>query len=183
MWRLVIFAGLWSLASAAAGELESVSVEQAGRGYKIEAVMQVRAKPETVMAILIDHKALADISDMLVRVHASPGTTGVMRRRLNFHACLLSFCLPFQITDVVRHSGPNRIHSNIIPEQSDFSDGITRWTVEAAGKMQSRIHFYAEMQPDFWVPPLIGPALIKAKLTTEIRASIATIERMAGMRP
>jgi hypothetical protein len=50
-----------------------------------------------------------------------------------------------------------------LPERSDFSVYATRWRViEAEGK--TRLAFEASMQPDFWIPPLIGTWAVERKL-------------------
>lgn len=181
--RLLLLLGLQFVASASAGELESLSVEHTGNLYKMEVVMLVDVRQEAAIAILSDHQGLARVSDMLVKSDASVSTTGEVIRMLNFDACLLFFCLQFQINDTVLHSGPNRIYTKFIPEHSDFNYGITEWTVQELDNEQTRIHFYTEMQPGFWIPPVIGPALIKAKLAKEAKASVANIERIARLSP
>jgi hypothetical protein len=42
----------------------------------------------------------------------------------------------------------------------------------------SRIKLYSELEPAFWIPPLIGPYLIKQKMMSEAKKTIKRIEEL-----
>ena len=90
---------------------------------------------------------------------------------------LPTLCLVFfstvAATGEVKFAG-ERILTTIMPEQSDFHYGRTEWRVKAVGDNRS------EIQPDFRVPPLIGPLLIKHKMAREARDTILNIKQLAG---
>ena len=71
------------------------------------------------------------------------------------------------------------ILTRVVPELSDFKYGKSRWEVSAVDADHSRIRFSYEIQPDFWVPPLIGPYFIKRKLLAAARQTITRIEVLA----
>jgi hypothetical protein len=48
---------------------------------------------------------------------------------------------------------------------------------------QSRIEYRAEMEPDSFIPPLIGPFLLKRKIRKELRATALIIETLALRSP
>ena len=44
----------------------------------------------------------------------------------------------------------------------------------------SRLIFFAALTPDFWVPPLIGPYIIKKKMREEAVETVLGLERLAS---
>ena len=67
------------------------------------------------------------------------------------------------------------------PERSDFKVSNETWTfVEADGGTIVTYHLY--MQPDFWVPPAIGPYMIKRKLRNSGGRALDRIEAIAQQR-
>ena len=77
-----------------------------------------------------------------------------------------------------------RIEASILPEQSDFRYGHAVWQLEADGA-DTLMHFTAQLEPSFWVPPLIGPWLFENKIVGELLESATTIEadwRERGVR-
>jgi hypothetical protein len=66
-----------------------------------------------------------------------------------------------------------------VPALSDFSYSVEHWQVSAEGE-KTRLRYSAEMVPDFFIPPLIGPLLIKSILQKEIQATAIQVEALAG---
>ena len=73
---------------------------------------------------------------------------------------------------------PDRIVTVVIPEQSDVSYGITRWILSAS-ETGTDIRHEMEMEPDFWVPPVIGPFLLKRYLSKGSARAAERVERIA----
>jgi hypothetical protein len=46
-----------------------------------------------------------------------------------------------------------------------------------------RVDYRAVLVPDFWVPPLIGPAVLRRQAERQFEALIAEMMRRAGLRP
>jgi hypothetical protein len=92
--------------------------------------------------------------------------------------CVLLFCRSF-----VRHGylllTP---HSEIVavaePEDSDFKYSRERWRLEGEGNGTLLIYDF-EMEPGFWVPPVIGPYVIRRSLRAGGSDAIARIEALA----
>ena len=63
--------------------------------------------------------------------------------------------------------------------QSDLRHGYARvdmWQ-ESEG---TRILIRSEVEPDFWIPPLIGPWVIKKKLRSEALETVRNLERFVS---
>ena len=72
----------------------------------------------------------------------------------------------------------------VLPQMSDLRYGLARWRMSACADDRRRtcLEFKAELEPDFWVPPLIGPWLIQRKLHQEAIVTAEGIEKLAHAR-
>ena len=91
-------------------------------------------------------------------------------------ACVAFYCKQLlQVWDVEENPDGD-IMATIVPEASNFKSGYARWILrEVNGK--TSLHFMTVLEPSFWVPPLIGPWLIRYTLRREALESIENLER------
>ena len=68
----------------------------------------------------------------------------------------------------------------IDPSMSDFREGRVRYRLLPEDEDSTRLVTDALVVPDFWFPPLIGPALIKRKLRDEALDTALGVERIAA---
>ena len=66
-----------------------------------------------------------------------------------------------------------------LPEQSDFSYAHEHWQISGEGQ-RTRILYRAEMTPSFYVPPLVGAYILKAKIRSLLLHVTANLETLAG---
>ena len=66
----------------------------------------------------------------------------------------------------------------MLPERSDFKYAMSEWSIEpeAGG---TKVTYRMEMEPDFWLPPFVGPWFLKRTLLHGAPAAIDQIERLA----
>ena len=170
-----------SLSSAApAGELESLQVRRDGRVYRVDCAWTVAADAAPVMAVLGDHERLTRLSRIVIRSEPAPGPPGKTLRALTFRPCVLFFCVEFDVIEEFRRPRPDLIVTRFIPERSEVKSGSSRWRARQLRPGHTRIEMRAEMEPDFWAPPFIGPLLIKMRMRQEAAEIIANIERAAA---
>ena len=96
-------------------------------------------------------------------------------------ACVVFFCKRLiQVWDV-EHQSDHIIMATIVPELSNFRSGNANWVLreESGG---TRLRFTTQLEPSFWVPPLIGPWLISYKLRKEVLESVNNLERLGSPR-
>ena len=67
------------------------------------------------------------------------------------------------------------IDALILPRGSDFRRGRAHWRLKVSGDA-TLMHFDAELVPDFYIPPLIGPWLIRREMVGQITEIIRIIE-------
>ena len=107
-----------------------------------------------------------------IEIDGQPGYYVVNR------GCILFFC-----KSLTREGRVEREHNSVMrayadPEKSDFhqADEVWEFTEEAGG---TRVIYRLTMEPAFWVPPAIGPWMIKRKLRKDGGSAIDRIEEVA----
>jgi hypothetical protein len=73
---------------------------------------------------------------------------------------------------------PQFIRSRTVPERSDFKYSLSEWTFEPEGD-GTRVTYLMEMEPNFWLPPFVGPWFLKRTLVKGAPAAIDQIELLA----
>jgi hypothetical protein len=67
--------------------------------------------------------------------------------------------------------------AKLVRQDSDLRSGNARWQLSDA-KGKTHLLFEARLEPDFWIPPLIGPLVVKHMLYTEAVDTVNTLERL-----
>lgn len=92
--------------------------------------------------------------------------------------CVLFFCQSFVRQGYVESEKHEVIRAFANPETSDFHFSNESWTF-APQEQGTVVTYDLEMKPKFWVPPGIGPFLIKRKLKNNGGDAVDRIERIA----
>jgi hypothetical protein len=171
---------LWLLSlGATAGEIYTAAVSHRDGRYSVDVDVLVDVAEPRARALLTDYNRLHRLNSSIelseVLLERGPGD---YRVRTITEACVWFYCKTIhQVQDVMEaHDGS--ITAIVIPGQSDFRYGYARFNLwqEPAG---TRILIRSEVEPDFWIPPLIGPWLIKRKLRSEALETVHNVERLA----
>jgi len=172
---------LWLLgvAQAGAGEVVSVTVERFDQRYVVEIDARFNATTERLRELLTDFPHLSRINDSIQRSEIleinSPQHHCV---RTEAQVCVAMLCKTIvQVQDVSVLPDGNLL-ATIRATRSDFSYGVARWDFWKEVST-TRMRFRSEIEPAFWVPPLIGPWLIRRALHDEALKSVANLERLA----
>jgi hypothetical protein len=173
---------VWLLCStsAAGGTINSAAVTYQSGSFIVEVDALLDVVESRARAVLTDYKHLerlipaVEYSEILTR--REPGD---YRLRTVTQTCLWFYCKRLKrVQDVVEaHDGS--ITAIVIPQLSDFSYGYMRLNLwqEVAG---TRILMRSEAAPDVWIPPLLGPWLIKRELRAEAVQTVHNLERVAA---
>lgn len=174
-----VCAALLASVPAWAAEVLDVAVEHFERRYVVEIDARFDVPAERLRVLLTDFAHLNRINDSIRRSEVietnSPQHHCVLTEA---DVCVAMFCKHIvQVQDVSVLPDGN-ILATVRPTRSDFSYGVARWDFreESGG---TRMRFRSEIEPAFWVPPLIGPWLIQRALHAETIKSVANLERLA----
>lgn len=176
--RLTI-AALLVAAAASAATLESIEVNYKNKVYRLHAETLLDASPEAIAAVLLDFDRFGRISSVYKEygyLDPLPDGTPVVFTRME--GCVLFYCKSMTRVERLEASSSGHIRTVTLPDQSDFKHSTSEWTLlpEASG---TRMIYTLEMEPDFFVPPLIGPPILKRTLRRGGGNVINRIERLA----
>jgi len=176
---LLFCLGLLLAPAALAGEVRDTEVRYHDGVYTLDMDMVLDAGFDRVRAIITDYDHLARISGLLTAASLVDRPDGGLRRRLETRICILFFCYKPVVVEDVDEIGRDRIVTTVIPALSDFRSGSSRWWLSVPAPGRTRVRFEYRVEPDFWIPPVIGPPLIKLKLGREAKKTINKIEKLA----
>ena len=181
MRHLVIASLVCFSVLSSAGEIQYANVEHEGNDYQLDLTMQVEAARDGLIALLMDHENFKELSEVMIEsglVQDAPEDK--TRRRLVVETCIVFFCFKVVMVEDLEQFSDGRILAIMVPEESDFKYGRTEWLIEPLGPDRCKINYRFQLQPDFWVPPAIGPFFLKRKMVTEARDSILRMESLVA---
>lgn len=143
--------------------------------------MHVDAPSDDVYRVLTDFAHIYRLNPAITESRTLPSTTpGVTRVRTRIEDCILLHCVTILRVEEIREAGPGRLHVETDPGPSDFRSGTARWRVEPEGA-GSLVIYEASMEPDFFLPPLLGRMFMKKGLRDGIKESFENLERIARL--
>jgi len=170
-------------AAAGAADFRTLDVSRQDDRYQVQAVVYLAAPPQAVYAVLTDYEHFTRISASIEasrRVKQLDADDALVYTDTRF--CALFFCRHVKEMQKVTRVPPFDIVSTVLPEQSDnVKSGSASLHMQAEGE-GTLLHWQIELQPGFWVPPLIGPLLVERSLKAEGHRSAAGVEKLARER-
>jgi ribosome-associated toxin RatA of RatAB toxin-antitoxin module len=173
----------WVALQAHASQVRDVAVARAGEAFLITMHLVMDAPPPAVFRALQDYAAMARFNPDLQAVRVEPtGADHRVRLFTTIHTCVLVFCKTMhqeQIMTANASSDGGVLDAALV--SGDFKGGHGRWLVKPCPTpstltcMDVRI----ELVPAFWVPPVIGPWVMRRKMDEEARRTSAGLERTA----
>jgi hypothetical protein len=177
MRRLGIVLLVLGLMGPARAGIETLEVRRGDTGYGVLLIATVDRPPERVYAVLTDYAHLSRLNPSIIRsrvVGRGPGEAVQVRSVIE--GCVLFFCRKLVRVERVKELAGRQLRARIVPEKSDFRRGVARWWVFPGAEGGSRLRLEAEVVPDFWVPPVIGPWATEQSL----REDLTTLVRRLG---
>ncbi len=174
---------VWALAiapvSSHAYEIETLDVTHDEGHYSVNFSVQIASTPGKVRALSTDYAQLAQLSDLVAESRVLAVNGNVTRLKLVLRACVLFFCKSVsRVEDIVAEQNGD-ITTRALPEQSDFRLATERWRIQPYGS-GTRFIYHADLEPAFFVPPFIGPYLMRRVIEKELRESAVRFERLAA---
>lgn len=178
-----LLAALWLLlpvSVAQAGSVDHVLAHYDHGVYTLDLTMVVNATAARVQAIVMDYDGLHRLSSSIVESRRlPPSATDAERRRVVYRACFLIYCFTAIMVEAVRFPSASQMVSIVEPEGSDFVAGSSEWEFSQVGETRTQVQFHSQLQPRFWVPPVVGPWIIKRKMLAAARETGMRIEKLA----
>ncbi|MEN8764064.1 MAG: SRPBCC family protein [Thiogranum sp.] len=181
--KLLVFSTLHLFSiTVNSSQLLRLDVDQKADLYEIRVEMEVDAPAESVRAILTDYDNLGRLNTSITTSKVigteQDGAVRVMTRMEN---CILFFCTEVQKVEDVTEDAQGRILVVIVPGSSSFRSGHATWEIQGTGN-RSRVIHHAKLEPDLWLPPWMGSAILKSTLRREILESFESLDCLARER-
>jgi hypothetical protein len=171
-----------SAASASDADARHLQVRFDGARMDIHLDVVLAAPEAGVIAAIHDYERLELIFPLVVDsgIERDFGD-GVQRVRAHMEGCVLFFCRRLDhVLDVRRAPGRGAWSSaQSVPALSDVRAGHFSWRTEAVSRRQTRLVFSGWVEPDVWIPPLIGPPVVRRAVERQFRESLPRLERVA----
>ena len=172
----------------AGARLTGVQVVRRGSRFSIAMRMTLPESPRAVFAALQDYRAMPRFNPDLrqVRVERTAHADQV-RLFTAVHACVLWFCRTLrqrQLVTAAADAHGGTLRSRFLPGGS-FRSGHAHWTVRPCVQVPTRtcLEVHIALTPAFWVPPVIGPWIVRIKLEQEARRSAIGLAQVAARLP
>lgn len=178
MRRLALLVLLVSGAATAA-EMRSIDVQFENGIYTLESEVWFDVGLKAIYEVFSRWDKSEAFSSAVVEARdLEPGEDGRPGFFVKNQGCILFLC-----KSLTREGWVEREHYRVLrayadPERSDFKVSNETWTfAETDGG--TVVTYHLRMQPDFWVPPAIGPYMIKRKLRSDGSRALDRIEAIA----
>jgi hypothetical protein len=161
--------------------LRSVDVSRQRDRYRVVADTHLDATPEAVYKVLLDFDGdrYQRISDIYKESsYLPPDLDGTPLVYTRVEGCLMRFCRSMRRVERLEVVTPQFIRSRTVPERSDFKYSLSEWAFVAEGT-GTRVTYLMEMEPNFWLPPFVGPWFLKRTLLRGAPEAIDQIEALA----
>ena len=176
---LSILAAISMAGTAAAAELRDIDVQHSKGRYTVHSVVWFDATVEQVFEVFRQWDLSTKFSSAIVESRdIEADEYGRPQYFVRNQGCLLFFCKSFVRQGYVELEVNQELRAYADPEISDFRLSNETWTFAREGG-GTTVSYHLQMEPKFWVPPGIGPFLIKRKFRNNGGEAIDRIEAIA----
>ena len=167
---------------AAGADIREVVVEKEDDGYKLRSETWFDADRDALYRILTDYEQFRKFTTAFVESHnVEPDEFGRPGFYTRMEGCVLMFCKSYIRAGHLVLTPISDIVAVADPELSNFKYARERWQLFPDGDGTLLIYTF-EMEPDFWIPPLIGPYVVKRTLRNGGVNAVDRIEALAQGR-
>jgi len=167
---------LWQLAlpSIAGAALPDVDVENRDGRFTVRSTTALAAGAAVAWQVISDYNRLAEfVPDLRVsRIISAPGEPLLVEQ--GGEAGFLIFRFSINVVLEISEFAPQRLAFRAIRGNMRSMRGEWRISTAASGIV---LQYFAELEPAFWVPPLVGPAAMRRDIAAQIGGVVREIER------
>lgn len=179
-WTCLLLCLLIPLVRAA--NLAELQLSEAEGIYRIRLVMQMQVPAQYVRHVLTDYTHIYRLDPAIVDSGILPAPdAGVVRVMTRIHDCIAFFCMNIDRVEDVRELEDGGLQATTVPDLSNFRSGYAEWNIMALGE-GTQVSYQAQMEPDFFIPPVIGSYFVKRKLRQQMLASLERVECIARIQ-
>lgn len=173
---VIVVTALW-LPPAWSANISEVDVHHDGDRYFLSLEAHLDAPPWAVFAVITDYE---NIHGLHRRIRESRIIRRIDPRTVEVFTVLKGcvaavFCKSVRRVERIVETPPTELLATVIPGQSDLASGSVRWRLESsdAGTL---LRYDSDMEPDFWVPGLLGDSLLQMSIRRTTEDMIQEVE-------
>ncbi len=172
------------LLPAHAATIVDIDINNKGQRYNMVAQMQIDARADIVLKLMKDYSRLTNINPYLLESRILSKSGEETRVSMITKTCFMLICYKMKhVQDFVQIDN-DTIQSQFITEYSDFKHGWTRWKASSNsdnGMPVTLLTIEVEVEPDFFIMPVIGPRILKDKLIEVTEVTVKNLEAKAQL--
>jgi carbon monoxide dehydrogenase subunit G len=151
-----------------------VDIQRDGGTVRLQATAEASATPASVWAVLTDFEGqlrfIPGLTESRVVAHKTDGRVVVQKGSVT----LLFLRFDFEVEYVTQEVPPRVLTSRVIRGSVKRMSSEYRLSLTPTG---TRLDYAGDVELDGWVPPVIGPLLMRRELEIRIDAFLREIER------
>jgi hypothetical protein len=174
----LLLAGL--VAGQAAADGQDVQVRFDGERVEFSLDVVLHAPAAELHRVIHDYDRMSLVFPLVVSsgVLADHGD-GRRRVRADMEGCVLVFCRRLRHVLDVRQPDEGWSRAVSVPRASDVRAGHFRWRTDALDAERTRFRFSGWVEPDVWIPPVIGPVAVRRMVHRSLVDALPRLEQAA----
>ncbi len=176
---LLVLPVWFSLPGPQAAEIQRLHVERQGDLYRLSMSATLDAPPDAVWRTLKRYDCLHRLTEAVQRSETLQwfdAETSLVQT--HSRVCVWIFCKHLQHVQYMQVINPGELKAVSLDAFSDFHQGLASWRLLPEGE-GTRMLFQSQMEPDFWVPPLIGPLMIEQGMRSTALETLSGLEQLS----
>lgn len=180
----VAIATLGLAVPAGPADLDYVTVKLVDKRYQLESRAWFDASEEDLFRVLTDYDLFTKFTSAIAEArNVEPDDLGRPQFYTRMEGCVLWWCKSLIRQGYLELTPTTLVIAMTDPESSNFKYSRESWKLVRDGE-KTVMTYNFEMEPDFFVPPIIGPYMIKRSLKSGGRDAVDRIEALAqGKEP
>jgi hypothetical protein len=165
---------------ARAFDFTDAEVTEENGVFRIKVSAFIEAPPDYIRYVLADSARIYRLNPSIIESEVLPSsTTDEKQVRTKLLCCASVFCREVERVDIVRMLQSGDFEAEIIPDMSEFKSGKATWKITPIDD-QSHVVYEAHLEPDFFIPPVVGTQIVKQNLLDQFRTTFIRMERIAS---
>ena len=179
---LVAIAVLGVALPVAAADIRDIAIDRDGKRYQMRSEVYFDVDRVSLYEVFRNWDLSPAFSSWIVEArNLEPDDTGRPGFFIRNHGCVLFVCKTLVREGYVDDDPHEMIRATANAERSDFEISDESWHFETEGS-GTVVVYTLDMAPKFWVPPVIGPWILKRKLKNDGTDALDRIEKIAQER-
>ncbi len=151
-----------------------VNVQRSGGSFTVDTSMFTPVPPALAWAVLTDFDHMGSFIPNLTSSQVLERGDAMLKVAQKGVARYGFFSANFESIREISLSPQREIRAHNVGGNVKRMESVMQLQAEGSG---TRLHYHAEVQPGFWFPPLIGPALVRHETAEQFSAMLREMVR------